>query len=147
MTDNDTNWMRVVRRLEAAYALDGSEALARMSGIEAYVLYEEKAVALEAAELMLGKQPNHERWALRRDCLKAEVSDIAAWIKLHVSPFNDPPPAPGTDGRERGLPAGPALAAKGDGGEKAAARRIRQSVAATSKPKEQTRQPDRGLER
>jgi hypothetical protein len=40
--------------------INGHDALARMSSIEIYVLYREKAVALEAAELMLAKQSGHE---------------------------------------------------------------------------------------
>lgn len=89
MKNNEAEWMRLVRRLEASYAVDGRDGLAKMTGIEAYLLYEEKAVALEAAEKMLAEKPGPNRWDMRRDQLAAEVGDIEAWLKKYVSPFND----------------------------------------------------------
>jgi hypothetical protein len=147
MNTQDSDWMRMVQRLETAFGLEGVAALAKMSAIEAYVLYEENAVALEAAEKMLTEKPGHERWTLRRDHLKAEVSDIAAWLKENVSLFNEPPPAPGTHRQERGLPAGSGLAPMADGDRKAAAARIRQAIAGSQRPKEPARQPNHPIER
>ena len=81
-------FMQKVRQLEAAYALGGPAALVKMSAIEAYVLLEEKSVALAAAGKMLKDHPGHERWMLRRDQLQAEVNHITGWLKEHVAPFN-----------------------------------------------------------
>jgi hypothetical protein len=89
MNKRALDWMRAVRRLEAVYAQGGRAALEKLTGTEAYLLYEEKAVALLAAEKMLAAQPGHERWQLRRDYLQVEVEDIEGWLKERVWPFNE----------------------------------------------------------
>ncbi len=83
-----SQWMRTVRRLEAAYAFSGPAALETMSGIESYVLYEEKVMALRAAEKMLAEDPSHERWKLRCEHLALEVKHIEGWLKERVLPFS-----------------------------------------------------------
>jgi hypothetical protein len=73
--------MSMVRELESAYAAEGRAALESMGGMKAYVLYEEKCMALAGAEKMLAEQSEHDRRILRRDKLKEEVDDIVGWFK------------------------------------------------------------------
>ena len=82
-----SQWMRTIRRLEASYALSGPAALEAMTGIESYILYEEKSMALKAAQKMLADDPSHERWKLRCEHLSMEVKHIEGWLKEHVLPL------------------------------------------------------------
>jgi hypothetical protein len=84
-----SDWMRAVRKLEANYALSGPAALELMTGVEAYVLYEEKVMSLKAAQKMLAEDPAHKRWKLRCDQLSLEVGHIESWLKTRVRPFNE----------------------------------------------------------
>jgi hypothetical protein len=86
-----SDWMRAVRHLEASYALSGPAALEAMTGIESYILYEEKVMALKAAHKMLAEDPFHERCKLRCEHLSMEVKHIEGWLKEHVLPFNKAP--------------------------------------------------------
>jgi hypothetical protein len=79
--DRGREWMKMVRQLESVYATDGRTALNSMGAMKAYVLYEEKSMALAGAEKMLAEQPANERRIIRLDQLKEEVSDIAGWFQ------------------------------------------------------------------
>ncbi len=88
-----SDWMRAIRHLEASYAFSGPAALEAMSGIESYILYEEKVMALKAAQAMLAQDPSHERWSLRCECLAAEVKQIEGSLKERVLSFKTRTPA------------------------------------------------------
>ncbi len=51
--DGKLAWMEAIRRLDAAYAAAGTDALAKMNGIEIHVLFGEKMAELKAVRRAL----------------------------------------------------------------------------------------------
>jgi hypothetical protein len=70
-----------IRSLDAAYAVGGREALAKMNAFEVYVLYLEKAGDLKAAKAWMKEFRHDELGPLRHEKARREMEDIAGYMK------------------------------------------------------------------
>lgn len=81
-------FLKVVKRLDASYSVGGKEALARMTGIEVFVLYNEKMCDLNAVCKKLHQYPHDELGQVRKTKLEMEIADMAGFMKAN---FKDGP--------------------------------------------------------
>ncbi len=70
--DGKLAWMEAIRRLDAAYAAAGTDALAKMNGIEIHVLYGEKMAELEAVRRALVDHGGNEISLLHKQKLERQ---------------------------------------------------------------------------
>jgi len=91
-TERKLIWMETIRRLDAAYMVGGTDALAKMNGIETYVLYAEKMAELEAVTKSLAEHGNDEIGQLHRQKLERQTADMAAWMQEHFIDFRKAEP-------------------------------------------------------
>lgn len=90
MADNGKlAWMEAIRRLDAAYAAAGADALAKMNGIEIHMLYGEKMAELEAVEKALRDHGDNEISLLHKQKLERQTADMAAWMRVHCPDFRE----------------------------------------------------------
>jgi hypothetical protein len=82
-------WMETIRRLDAAYMAGGTDALARMNGIEIHVLYAEKVAELQAVRESLVQHGDNEISRLHQQKLERQTGDMATWMRVHCPDFHD----------------------------------------------------------
>ena len=87
--DGKLAWMEAIRRLDAAYAAAGTDALAKMNGIEIHVLYGEKMAELEAVRRALLDHGGNEISLLHKQKLERQTADMAAWMRVHCPDFRE----------------------------------------------------------
>jgi hypothetical protein len=85
-------WMETIRRLDAAYMVGGTDALAKMNGIETYVLYAEKMTELEGVTKALAEHGDNEISQLHKQKLEWQTADMAAWMQEHFIDFREAEP-------------------------------------------------------
>ena len=90
-TDDDRKlvWMETIRRLDAAYTAGGTDALAKMNGIEIHVLYAEKVTELEAVRKSLADHGDDEIGQLHKQKLERQTADMAVWMRVHCPDFRE----------------------------------------------------------
>jgi hypothetical protein len=82
-------WMEAIRRLDAAYTVGGTEALAKMNGIEIHVLYAEKMTELDGVRKRLAEHGSNEINQLHKKKLERQTADMAAWMRVHCPDFRE----------------------------------------------------------
>jgi hypothetical protein len=87
--DRQVEWMQAIRRLDAAYVAGGTDALAKMTGIEIHVLYGEKVAELDAVREGLAQYGNNEISLLHKQKLEQQTADMAVWMRVHCPDFRD----------------------------------------------------------
>lgn len=91
VTDSERKliWMETIRRLDAAYTAGGTDALAKMNGIEIHVLYAEKLTELKAVRNSLAEHGQNEIGQLHKQKLERQTADMAAWMRVHCPDFRE----------------------------------------------------------
>ena len=91
MTDDERKlvWMETIRRLDAAYMAGGTNALAKMNGLEIHVLYAEKKTELKAVRKTLAEHGDDEIGQLHKQKLERQTADVAAWMRVHCPDFRE----------------------------------------------------------
>jgi hypothetical protein len=82
-------WMETICRLDAAYMAAGTDALAKMNGIEIHVLYAEKKAELGAVRTNLAEHGDNEIGELYKQKLERQTADMAAWMRVHCPDFRE----------------------------------------------------------
>jgi hypothetical protein len=82
-------WMDAIRRLDAAYTAGGTDALAKMNGIEIHVLYAEKMTELKAVTKSLAEHGDNDISQLHKHKLERQTADMAAWMRVHCPDFRE----------------------------------------------------------
>ncbi len=82
-------WVETIRRLDAAYMVGGTDALARMNAIEIHVLYAVKAAELEAVRKNLAEHGDNEISQLHKQKLERQTAHMAAWMRVHCPDFRE----------------------------------------------------------
>ncbi|MFO0966426.1 MAG: hypothetical protein U0793_12695 [Gemmataceae bacterium] len=70
-----------VRRLDAAFSVEGRDALARMTPGEVGALYAEKMIGLSDMSRRVHRHPHDELGQLRKAMLEAEVREISGYLE------------------------------------------------------------------
>jgi hypothetical protein len=82
-------WMETIRRLDAAYTAAGTDALAKMNGIEIHVLYSEKTAELEGVRKSLAEHGPDDIGQMHAQKLERQTTDMAAWMRVHCPDFRE----------------------------------------------------------
>jgi hypothetical protein len=90
-------WMETIRGLDAAYTAGGTDALAKMNGIEIHVLYDEKMAELGAVRKGLAEHGDSEISQLHKLKLERQTADMALWMRVHCPDFRDMEEAKGLE--------------------------------------------------
>jgi hypothetical protein len=78
-----------VGRLDAAYMAAGADALAKMDGLEIFVLYYDKIGELESVRANLAEHGDNEIGELHKQKLERQTADMAAWMRVHCPDFRE----------------------------------------------------------
>jgi hypothetical protein len=81
--EHTVSGMDAIRRLDAAYTAGGTDALAKMNGIEIQVLYNDKMAALETVRKITAEPGDKEIIQLYKQMLEQQTADMAAWMRVH----------------------------------------------------------------
>jgi hypothetical protein len=81
--------IEAVRRLDAAYMAAGADALAKMNGLEIFVLYYDKLGELESVRANLAEHGDNEIGQLHQQKLERQTADMAAWMRVHCPDFRE----------------------------------------------------------
>jgi hypothetical protein len=79
--EREQKWLATIRRLEAAYAALGKEALGKLTAIEAQVLYAEKLATLKTVSKRVSQYPHDELGQLLQQKLQRETAEIGGWMR------------------------------------------------------------------
>jgi hypothetical protein len=78
-----------VRRLDAAYMAAGADALAKMNGLEIFVLYYDKVGELESVRANLAEHGDDAISQLHKQKLERQTTDMAGWMRVHCPDFRE----------------------------------------------------------